>query len=198
MARLKRTEEIVNVTTSMADIMRYSLTEDLLATLNDELNAINSYLQIQQVRFPNRFRVEEEIDESLLNEKIIRFSIQPLIENAVKYGLEPLTEGGILKIIGTKEEDDLVFKIIDNGGGFDDGTYKELKLRMSGEVHGRLITKGFGLGILNIHKRIQLYYGDKYGVDVERLEKGSLVVVRMPISSKIEKFKKLDLEEDKT
>lgn len=195
MARLKRTKEIENVTISMADIMRYSLTEDLLATLKDELDAINSYLQIQQIRFPNRFRVEEEIDESLLNEKIIRFSIQPLIENAVKYALEPLEEGGVLKIIGIKENDDLIFKIIDNGSGFDDETYRELKLRMSGEIDGRLQTKGFGLGILNIHKRIQLYYGKEYGVDVVRLEAGTQVEVRMPLSSKNDNFYKLDFEE---
>lgn len=195
MARLKRTKEIENVTISMADIMRYSLTEDLLATLKDELDAINSYLQIQQIRFPNRFRVEEEIDESLLNEKIIRFSIQPLIENAVKYALEPLEEGGVLKIIGIKENNDLIFKIIDNGSGFDDETYRELKLRMSGEIDGRLQTKGFGLGILNIHKRIQLYYGKEYGVDVVRLEAGTQVEVRMPLSSKNDNFYKLDFEE---
>ena len=188
MARLKRTEEIVNVTTSMAEIMRYSLTEDLLATLKNELDAINSYLQIQQIRFPNRFTVEENIDESLLNEKIIRFSIQPLIENAVKYGLEPLVEGGVLKIIGIKEDEDILFKIIDNGSGFDDETYEELKLRISGDRDGRLNTKGFGLGILNIHKRIQLYYGDNYGVNIERLDKGTQVEVRMPLSSKNEKF----------
>lgn len=196
MARLKRTEEIVNVTTSMADIMRYSLTEDLLANLKDELDAINSYLQIQQVRFPDRFRVEENIDESLLNEKIIRFSIQPLIENAVKYALEPLQQGGVLKIIGETENDDLVFKIIDNGSGFDDETYRELKLRMSGEIDGRLTSKGFGLGILNIHKRIQLYYGKNYGVDVERLNTGSQVIVRMPLSSKNELFNISAFEED--
>ena len=85
---------------------------------------------------------------------------------------------------------------MDNGSGFDDETYKELKLRMSGQVDGRLITKGFGLGILNIHKRIQLYYGDKYGVDVERLEVGTLVVVRMPISHKIERDNILDFKEE--
>ncbi len=184
MARFKKTEEIVNVATAMAQIMRYSLSDDLLAAFKNELETINYYLQIQQIRFSNRFTVEEEIDPSLLNEEIIRFSIQPLIENAVKYGLEPLEEGGKLRLIAVADGQDIVFKIIDNGSGFDDEIYTELKLRLSGDVDGKLNSKGFGTGILNIHKRIRLYYGDEYGVDVERMSQGTMVVVRIPKNSR--------------
>ena len=141
-------------------------------------------MQIQQIRFSNRFTVEEEIDPSLLNEEIIRFSIQPLIENAVKYGVEPLAEGGVLRIIAADDGDDIVFKIIDNGNGFDEDIYTELKMNLSGKAANRLNSKGCGMGILNIHKRIQLYYGEQYGVSVEQTENCTMVAVRIPKGGK--------------
>jgi len=182
MARMYGINDIEKVGISMAEIMRYSLSDDLLTTLKDELKIINCYLSIQHTRFPDRFTAEIDIDENLLNRKIIRFSLEPLVENAVKYGIEPLEEGGILSITGTSDNDYMVFKISDNGKGFSPEIYSELKLRLAGETDSKLSSHGCGIGILNIHNRLNLYYGQNYGVQVESsVGNGTTVTVKIPL-----------------
>ncbi len=182
MARMYGINDIEKVGISMAEIMRYSLSDDLLTSLKDELKIINCYLSIQHTRFPDRFTAEINIDENLLNRKIIRFSLEPLVENAVKYGIEPLEEGGILSITGTSDNDYMVFKISDNGKGFSPEIYSELKLRLAGETDSKLNSHGCGIGILNIHNRLNLYYGQNYGVQVESsVGKGTTVTVKLPL-----------------
>lgn len=182
MARVYGINDIEKVGISMAEIMRYSLSDDLLTTLKDELKIINCYLSIQHTRFPDRFTTEINIDETLLNRKIIRFSLEPLVENAVKYGIEPLEEGGKLTITGTADNDYMVFKISDNGKGFSPEIYNELRLRLAGETDLKLNSHGCGIGILNIHNRLNLYYGQNYGVQVESsVGEGTTVTVKIPL-----------------
>lgn len=182
MARMYGINDIEKVGISMAEIMRYSLSDDLLTSLKDELKIINCYLSIQHTRFPDRFTAEINIDENLLNRRIIRFSLEPLVENAVKYGIEPLEEGGILSITGTSDNDYMVFRISDNGKGFSPEIYSELKLRLAGETDSKLNSHGCGIGILNIHNRLNLYYGQNYGVQVESsVGKGTTVTVKLPL-----------------
>lgn len=186
MARMHAIKDIENVGISMAEIMRYSLSDDLLTSLKDELKIINCYLSVQSTRFPDRFITEIDIDEQLLNRKIIRFSLEPLVENAVKYGIEPLEEGGIVTIKGSCEGDYMVFSISDNGKGFDPEIYSELKLRLAGETDSKLNSHGCGIGILNIHNRLNLYYGHQCGVDViSSPQNGTTVTVKIPLDPPI-------------
>ena len=182
MARMYEIEDIEKVGISMAEIMRYSLSDDLLTSLKDELKIINCYLSIQHTRFPDRFTTEINIDQNLLNRKIIRFSLEPLVENAVKYGIEPLEEGGRLTITGTQDSDYMIFKISDNGKGFSPEIYSELKSRLAGESDLKLSSHGCGIGILNIHNRLNLYYGQNDGVKVESsVGEGTTVTVKIPL-----------------
>lgn len=182
MARVYAIKDIEKVGISMAEIMRYSLSDDLLTSLKDELKIINCYLSIQRTRFPDRFTTEIDIDETLLDRKIIRFSLEPLVENAVKYGIEPLEEGGKVKITGGCDGDYMVFNISDNGKGFSPEIYSELKLRLGGDTDSKLNSHGCGIGILNIHNRLNLYYGQDCGVDViSSPDCGTTVTVKIPL-----------------
>ena len=186
MARMHKIKSIEKVGISMSEIMRYSLSDDLLTSLKDELKIINCYLSIQQTRFPDRFTTEINIDENLYDRKIIRFSLEPLVENAVKYGIEPLEEGGKIIITGTADSDHMIFKISDNGNGFSPEIYSELKARLAGETDSKLNSHGCGIGILNIHNRLNLYYGQTYGVSVESsVGMGTTFTVKIPLEARI-------------
>ena len=118
------------------------------------------------------------------NKQIVRFSIQPLIENAIKYGLEPMESGGKLILNGYIQDEDMVFIVSDNGVGIDPETYEILQKKLSGESDEKLISNGLGIGILNINNRLKLYYGEKYGVELKSSrEMGTIAKITMPLEA---------------
>ena len=107
--------------------------------------------------------------------RTLKLLIQPLVENAIYHGLKSQDRIGMLKVLGYKEGDDLVFKVIDNGTGM---TSKELS-----EIYtSKPISKGLGgIGIANVRERIQLYFGAAYGVTFESVKgEGTVATIRLP------------------
>ena len=113
-----------------------------------------------------------DIDENILGFEILNLLLQPLVENAVVHGLDhKVTEGRKkLEIHGREEQDELVFTVSDNGCGMTEETRKNL-----------LTMESKGYGVQNVHHRIQLYYGEKYGLQYEsRVDEGTTVTLRIP------------------
>lgn len=184
MARVSETQKIEKLCIGMSEIMRYSISENLLATLDEEIKIVERYLTIQHIRFPSRFLYEINIDPNMRNKQIVRFSIQPLIENAIKYGLEPMESGGKLILNGYIQDEDMVFIVSDNGVGIDPETYEILQKKLSGESDEKLVSNGLGIGILNINNRLKLYYGEKYGVELKSSrEMGTIAKITMPLEA---------------
>jgi len=119
-----------------------------LATLEEELEHVNAYLGIEKVRFEDRLRVETAIDPALLPLKIPTFTLQPIVENAIKHGIAHMLEPGIVRITGCIEGEKAVIEVADNAGAY----CEELK---SG-----------GLGMNIVDRRIRNLYGDRYGLAV--------------------------------
>jgi two-component system LytT family sensor kinase len=119
-----------------------------LSTLKAELDHLNSYLEIEKVRFEEQLEIKTEIDESLLNKKIPTFTIQPLVENAIKHGISKLFSGGKVEIKIYRRNGTLQIDVKDNAGLYDP----------QGE---------HGLGIQIVDKRIKNLAGEKYGVKIE-------------------------------
>lgn len=181
MARYYHIKDIERVCLSIAKITQYSLSANLLTTVGDEIKIINDYMTIQQVRFQNKFKFFCNVDASLFNYHILRFSLQPLVENAIKYGLEPLDDGGELKIGAYLDGEALVFEISDNGVGFESEIYKEVQQRLADSDTKPLSSSGTGIGLLNIHNRIRLFYGNEYGITIDSdRESGTKITLRMP------------------
>lgn len=182
MARLYHAVEIEKMGLCMARITQYSLSQNLITTVKSELEVIGDYLNIQQTRFPDRFVFKIDVDEKLLDRNILRFSLQPIVENAIKHGLEPLEEGGKLTISGKLSGNDAIFNITDNGVGFEPEAFSKLKNILRSESRERIVSNGCGIGILNINNRIRLYYGDDYALNIENIKNGGAsVTVQMPL-----------------
>lgn len=183
--------EIAETTKALADIFRYSISKKgSMIYLWEELANINSYMQIQQLRFNNKFSLETEIDPDAMNVKIPKLLIQPVVENALKHGLEIKRDKGHIKISAFCTADRIEVSVEDDGLGMAFEKLKEIndKLHGNGNVHpivrdtyegntgsnrgdDRSSSNGScdgrsSIGLVNINERIKLIYGPKYGVTV--------------------------------
>lgn len=184
--------DIARMVEALAAFFRYSISrKGNLVTLRDELANIDNYMLIQKYRFNNRFSMEviiDEDDEMAYDFLIPRLIIQPVVENSIFHGLEEKLEGGkvIIEIIVT--EKNLLITISDNGKGMDPDTLKKLNEKIcSREIRlddGRKTDqRNTGIALPNIHKRIQLLFGEEYGVNVySTVGQGTDVEITIPVN----------------
>ena len=135
----------------------------LLISIQDTMDKLNSYMQIQQIRFQDRFTFELEMDGELLEIEILNHLIQPLLENAIIHGIEPLT--GTHNIIVTGkiyQEDKILITVSDDGAGISQERLEVIRENLAkDEVSGECFA------MQNVHHRIQMFYGEQYGLSVE-------------------------------
>ncbi len=182
--------EIAGMVEALSSFFRYSISrKGKLVTLRDELANINNYMLIQRYRFNNRFSLEvivDEEDEEAYDFLIPKLIIQPVVENAIYHGLEEKLEGGkvIIEVIVT--EKNLILTISDNGSGIDGTTLDKLNRRihsqnMRVEDEDSQKQRNTGIALPNIHKRIQLLFGEEYGVNVySTVGQGTDVEITIP------------------
>lgn len=150
-------------------------------TLNKGKNVIDvkgewdntcSYVQIQRMMHSGKFDVILELEEGMAEYQMLNLLLQPLVENAIVHGLDYKTVSGtrMLSVYGREEENELVFTVSDNGCG------------IPHEVLEHILTAGTkGYGIQNVHHRIQLYYGESYGLAFEsKVGEGTRVTLKLP------------------
>jgi len=170
MAKLKQEAEIENLAVNLAQFFRLSLHKgDKFITVGEELELTAHYLVIDRIRFPEKVKVKFETDETLLNYKVLKLILQPVVENAVKYAF--VEKDGNLTVRTMLSGPDIVFEVEDDGVGFDaDG--EAMKNKNKSDLGG--------FGLFNVNERIKLEYGDGYGLEVfSRKGKGTKVVIRI-------------------
>ena len=192
-------EEIAKMVEALSAFFRYSISrKGNLVTLRDELANIENYMLIQRYRFNNRFSMEvliDEEDEEAFDFLIPRLIIQPVVENAIFHGLEEKLEGGKVTIDIIVTDKNLILMISDNGKGMDADTLKELNARIQSnnvELDDReeRNQRNTGIALPNIHKRIQLLFGEEYGVNVySTAGQGTDVEITIPANYKTDREK---------
>lgn len=183
-ALLDGNKEIAKMMEALASYFRYSISRrGNFVTLRDELNNIKNYMMIQRYRFNNRFSLEiiiDEDDEKAYDYLIPRLILQPVVENAIYHGLEELPAGGKVIIEVTLTENILMLTVSDNGKGMDPKTLSELNARIQ-SANMDMGRNGTGIALPNIHKRIQLLFGEEYGIHVySTLNQGTDVEIILP------------------
>lgn len=174
-------KEIVTLVTRLAKILRSSISSDQLTTLREELIIVESYMEIQQLRFDGKFEFSVDMKEHMKNYIIPKLCIQPLVENAIIHGLID-KEKGFIHISIKEEKDMLIINIIDDGCGIDLDTLNALK----GKTERRKIR---GIGIFNIDRIIKLRYGEEYGLLFRLREGGGTIVsIILPITLQEEDY----------
>lgn len=162
-------EKARKVISQLSTVIRYTLDtgENRFVPLTDELDFIDNYLKIQQVRFSENFEVEKNIDPTCLGMDIPPMVMQPLVENAIKYGVGQAERKGKIWININRHQDYTLFEIADNGPG----------INASKVMDGQSST---GIGNQNTDKRLRNIYGENSGLQIEAREDGFSVKFQIP------------------
>ncbi|MDI4649947.1 sensor histidine kinase [Cohnella hashimotonis] len=163
MAKINRQPQISQMVEALGFLLRNSISlGDPLIPLREELGLVESYVTIQKYRFEERLEFETDIPETLLGRTIPKLTLQPLLENAVNYAVEPSMSPCriVIRARESTAEGLLLLTVEDSGPGMDPRMLERLR---SGEARGQ----GRGIGLLNIDERIKIAFGEVYGVRVE-------------------------------
>lgn len=174
---VQKNERAVDVIDKLIRLFRASANVHIKEiTLGEELHNLHAYLDIQTIRFAGRFRYEESVPEPLHKARIIRFVLQPLLENAILHGFENRAEGGIIRLTARAADGELFIEMEDNGEGMTD---QQIALLMK-----KLEESHFDahIGLLNVHHRVRLHCGDEYGLLLKKSDMGGLsILLRFPL-----------------
>lgn len=164
-------DEIAERVIALSGALRYSVdTKAHLVYLYKDIEQLNLYLTSVQSENENRFAVYYDIDEPLYDAIVPKMLLQPFVENSILHGFKEAAFGCLIHIEGTLQDGDVVIVVSDNGAGIPEDR-KELLLSGGGGGH---------IGCANVHKRIQLLFGEKYGVSVLSAQSGARIAIRLP------------------
>ncbi|RAP75074.1 sensor histidine kinase [Paenibacillus montanisoli] len=186
-AIVQDSDDISEMVEAMAFMLRYSVQTNLEeVTLANELNHVRHYLMIQKHRIGHDFEIEVVTPPSLLLSRMVRLTLQPIVENIFQHafadGFEPRH---YIRIDTRMEGGELLVIVEDNGVGMTEEKLEKLKERLERNrlVEERAEKRGRrgGIGLVNVHRRIQMVYGDEFGLRIESaLGEGTRIVLRMP------------------
>lgn len=146
-----------NGISSLSELLRSTILDrDEQITIQQELENLSNYFEIQKIRYADSFEVEYDLDEKLLDCLIPKLILQPVAENAIIHGLSEHSKAIEIKISVQQQEELIYIEITDNGKGFDTSAVQEADRTSNKKLSG--------IGITNVDERIKLYYGESYGL----------------------------------
>lgn len=169
-------EEIAEITVALSKLFRFAVKGGNIVRVEEEIAHIKEYARIIDYRFHGRIKVKVEAEDEVKKKSVIKFLLQPLIENAVFHGLEKKLDGGEVRAKIYREKNDRICCIVeDDGCGIDAGKLKELKADFEDNE------KQKGIGMANIYQRLRLFYGEEAFFSIDSTEnKGTKVVISIP------------------
>lgn len=178
-AELQDNREVVQMTNHLSALLRYSMNGgNSEVRLQQELEHIQGYLEIQQIRFEDRLMYQLNVEPELLDTRIVRLTLQPIVENSIIHGLEKGRGDVHIEVSVRKLGTDICIEITDNGPGM---TREQLEQQMSNMEEGIIPGSPGGHGLVNVHRRLVLRYGAGYGLQLESSPgEGMKVKVNLP------------------
>lgn len=178
MTEAGRYEEAIQMVTSLARLFRISLSRGKsIIPLADELEHARHYMNIQQIRYKNKFTTQINAlpgTDGLYTMKLI---VQPILENAIYHGMASAEDDGLITVTARREGEDLVIDVADNGLGM----RPEVAASLLDEDRPEIRTSGSGIGVRNVHRRIRLTFGDRYGLTIfSEPDEGTTVRICLP------------------
>ncbi len=185
-AEAKKTDEVISITRALSDFFRISLSsgQDWI-TIEQERKHLEGYLSIQKVRYRDILDYTIAIDDGIKDEIILKLLLQPLVENALYHGIKSRRSGGSIRVTGTREGNELVFRVQDTGTGIPPERLEEIRSSLSRDDQPiRAGARGSGFGLKNVDLRLRLYYGMARGLSIESGSSGTTVLFRLPAGMK--------------
>lgn len=161
MARINSQPEIAKMVKALANLMRnsFGITEKEI-TVEKEMTLVADYIEIQKIRHNGKLVFYDTISCDAKNSMVPKFSIQPIVENAVKYCVEKKNEPSTIKVVAYIEDEKLTVKVIDDGPGITEEDIEKI-------CSGTFKSHGNGIGLVNIDTRIKMIYGEQYGIMIK-------------------------------
>lgn len=154
----EETGDVSRIIDHLSDILKYTLANPMeKICLREEVVYLKKYVAIQNFRFSNRFIAYYEIEEELMDLRVFRLMIQPLVENSILHGLRYKDEMGYIKVQIFKRKGFVHFRVIDNGAGMDKAELLSLK-----ESMGKINV--YHIGLANVNSRLKLHFGEEAGI----------------------------------
>lgn len=169
--------QVAAMATGLATLLRAGISGDKFITLERELELVEKYMDIQSVRFEDRFTWETDVDEKFQHCLVPKLILQPLVENAIIHGVSNIDDGYI-KLSARSEAETLILAVEDNGQGIDPEMLRRLRSPEREMPAGHL-------GLKNVDRIVRLYYGEEYGISAfSEQGRGSRVELRLPLDKK--------------
>ncbi len=167
-------KDISSMVESLGTLLRITLSkENRHSTLKKELDLVQCYMAIQQIRFEERLVYKILIKPEFFNANIPLLTIQPLVENAIYYGLEESTETCCITIMADCKDNCLFIYVKNDGSQFEENLLEKLTTQ-------QIQPRGLGIGLLNIDKRLKLKYGESYGLSLYNEEEQAVACIVIP------------------
>ncbi len=170
-------QEAVRMIGDLASLLRISISQGrTIIPVADEIRHARAYMEIQKIRYRNTFEVDFEVSPEVESMATVKLIIQPILENAIYYGVREMDGEGEIRVRAYLEGGDVWIDVEDNGIGIPEDQAKRLLTERSRElVHGN------GVGLLNVHSRIRLRFGQDYGLVIEsEPDEGTRVRIHLP------------------
>jgi two-component system sensor histidine kinase YesM len=187
MAVVNKVPEINSVTKSLGKMIRYSINmSSSTVSIQDEIENVTHYLEIQKLRFREFFNYEIYVEEDVFQYEIIKLTLQPIVENAIIHGIEPKGESGRVRISGQCINDLITIEILDNGVGLTVDEVARLFQVIDNQEEMEQLpalseTTHNSIGLRNINQRIKLIFGPEYGLTIDSVKnEWTRVIVKIP------------------
>jgi two-component system sensor histidine kinase YesM len=177
MAMIQKADNIKKVVDALGRLLRNCTSKvDEYICIREEIENLKDYIYIEKIAYKNKFQVEWDIDQEVLQYKCIKFILQPFVENSIFHGIQPKEQYGTIWISVKKQNDLIMFSIRDDGVGMAEEQVKDL---LSNDIDG--IKEFSGIGISNVNERIQMAYGRQGGIFVEsKLGEYTNITIKIP------------------
>jgi two-component system sensor histidine kinase YesM len=181
MASGHEANDVVDIVESLSTYFRLGLgSGSQFATLEQEFQHVESYLNIQCVRYEDILEYELRYDEQLEQQQIIRFILQPLVENAIYHGIKPLTDQkSKISIHAYEQGDQLIITVENNGVDIPESRLASIQESVRNGKEGR--NEAIGFGLYSVSHRIRLAYGDLYGLKISSEQGITRMTLNMPL-----------------
>jgi two-component system, sensor histidine kinase YesM len=180
LAKLNGVNDIVLIVSQLGKLLKYSIRNQKESVqISEEIGLVGSYLSIQKVRYGDKFDVSIQVSDEIMDCYVPKFIIQPIVENAIIHGIEDKIGKAHLAIRGWREENRIIFEVEDNGVGISEEKLNHIMQ----SAHAKSLDSD-SIGIANVDKRIKLYYGEDYGLNIQSKENiGTITRITMPFST---------------
>lgn len=184
LARMNEVPEISSMVTALSSLMEAGIGKGgAMVSLREELEFADSYIRIMKGRYGDKLNYQNQVDRSVLAKRVPKLMLQPILENAIYHGIEKSRKEGTVSLLVEKSVDNIVIHITDNGKGMPVERLAQLNDLLSRtDLLNEEEDISVGIGLINVNKRLKLFFGDQYGIRIESVEgQHTTVIIHIPI-----------------